>query len=175
MDTTEAVSLAALSALGVALSVYYIARWLRNRGKPKPELKVESDKCALCGKEEKARFFCKPCFRRLVWRYGAILWCIGCVPAALLVAYIVHLLGGADFVDAVSITAPLFILSYVVMAFAYFIVYARERTHVFLFGFRIDVRGIRFTLREEWWRFKLLLKQVLGQSKPLREDDPEEP
>ena len=175
----------AVGALVVIGVIYSVHLYLKYRGRPKKVLKVEPDKCCFCGKEENTNFFCKPCCRRLVWRYAAILSGIGCIPVAVLAGFLIHAFTGGDLGDSVGSAAFVAVITYLVILSSYSTVYSRVGVDILSilaaivllpliliglpisFGMKIgpDPSKTSFTFREEWWRFRLLVRQLRGRVK----------
>jgi hypothetical protein len=171
MDTTNRIILLIPSTLGLLLAIFSLHLYLKYRRQPKKVLTVKPETCCFCGREERAKFFCDTCYRRLVFRYAAILSGIFCLPVALIAAFLIHTFTGQDFGDALLPALLVCMITYIAIALSYFLVYGRERVRFYLFGISIDPTGISFTFREEWWRFKLLLKQFMGETKSEGQDE----
>lgn len=172
-----------LLGTGIVLAVAFVVYLIRERpGKP---LKVEPETCCFCGKEEKTRFFCKSCYGRMIWRYAAILSGIGWIPVAVLAGFLIHTLTGSDLGNSIGISALVGIGTYLTITFSYFRVYSGDGINILTValtiallplllvgvpvGFSMKIGPgpgkIHFTFREEYWRFRLLLKQLRGKTK----------
>jgi hypothetical protein len=184
IDLAVWLAVGALAVIGIVFAVHL---YLKYRGRPKKVLKVEPDKCCYCGKEEKTNFFCKPCCLRLVWRYAAILSGVGCFPLGAAVGLLIYAFSGNDMAIIFSIIGC--IVLYWIITLSYFAVYTGPVVKIDVwtillgavllplllvgipvaFGMNVgpDPSKIHFTFREEWWRFKLLLRQLRGQVKSV--------
>jgi len=160
----------ALSVLGLLLVGYVLYLYLRYGGATREELTVPPGACCFCGKAEETRFFCGVCYRRLVLRYVAIIAGILFLPLGAAGGYVFHLATGYPAGNAVFGGIIACVLAYNLLIWTYIHIFLKDRVRwsfsiPFGVGFSLDPRGINVSPREEWWRFKLLLKQVRGATR----------
>lgn len=159
----------AIAILSSALVVFLVHLYLKYSGSPRPDVVVEPGSCCWCTKEEPDRFFCRSCCRRLLLRYTAILAGILCLPLGALAGLLIHLAVAVPAGRSVFGGIIVCVLLYNAAAWLYAFVYMPDRIRWYVgllgFGFGLDPRGISFTFRGEWWRFRLLLKQLAGASR----------
>jgi hypothetical protein len=157
--------------LGFLLVFFLAYLYVKYRGRPRPrfDLILDSGMCCYCMNEATEDFFCGPCYRRLAFRFTAILAGVFCIPVGAMGGCLFDVAAGNPAGQSVFAGIIACVVLYSAIVWTYILVWMPQRVRWHPTGFGFDPTGIRFSSRVEWWLLKLVVRQSFGARRPPKE------